>query len=924
MVHKINILKFRLLWATLLCSTFLQAFDSIDLSTQDIYIKKGFEKGWVNQNPKSEDGWRHIAGDPSGERSLSIRRLKLSGVETHTFLSLKNPPAESFTFLIPIDLNESQISSPEALGLYLIGIAYNWEIFFNGVSIERKIFPITNGHLDKPIRGKQRIIPIPKNLLKKGENILTLHIMGSPAYLGTGLYYSGPYLLGPMSGFLEKRLPLFQYGLVWFYFTLGTFWLYMFLRISGKINYLFFTGWTYCVSMYNLSRVDFLTQWLNTGIFTFKMEHFSIFLSTFFFIAFIEHILFKKLTHYALYGMYYFGGLAFLTIWTPVSFMNDLLWVWEVSVLIPIVYLTYQVIRHFFISLKEDAKDNDFLRYIFFSQTGNLFLGVIILFSLLVIDIFFKFFYFENSYSFLNITGSLFFALAVSGAVFKNFINAHLETSSFNEALEKEVQRKTKEITETKNQIETIFNTASSGLALFDPQMVLIECNEAYLDLFGYTFEEYKKLDLDDFYSKKEKEKILEFRKTSIPSRTKSIEIYVKRKDGKSFLAIIYASHLMDDQKLLKGFVVAIRDITKERQAEIELRKISEELMGIFHAIPDLFFRLNQKGEIINYKADNLEDLYEYPEDFLGKKLTDILPPDVGEKLMAGVEATLSSHELVLVEYSLAFKDEPKYYEHYEARMLPVPNQEVLAIVRNITQNVEAKNTIQFHREQLKRLSQKSLQALEDERARISRELHDEVGQALSAVNLNLQRIKLEIDQKDINAQKNIDDCQLLVQTTADSIHQFSFELRPSILDDLGLISAMNAHARGFTNQTKLEINLKKDASINISDDHIKITLYRIFQECLNNVAKHANASKVDVMLKMESNNICMHIKDDGVGFKTSEIQDTILLKGLGITGMKERVDYVDGTFLIHSEPNIGTEITINIPCNKTGVSHDK
>jgi signal transduction histidine kinase len=67
-----------------------------------------------------------------------------------------------------------------------------------------------------------------------------------------------------------------------------------------------------------------------------------------------------------------------------------------------------------------------------------------------------------------------------------------------------------------------------------------------------------------------------------------------------------------------------------------------------------------------------------------------------------------------------------------------------------------------------------------------------------------------------------------------------------------------------------------------------------------------------------------MHIKDDGVGFKTSEIQDTILLKGLGITGMKERVDYVDGTFLIHSEPNIGTEITINIPCNKTGVSHDK
>lgn len=908
--------------APILLFNALLAIESIDLSTKDVYIRKGFQQDWINQHPEKTGEWYKIPGVPIGGQSLSIRILDLPGLKKHTLFSLADPIAESFTYIIPLELDSTIHQTTESLGLYLVGVAYNWEIFFNGISIENKIFNHTNGHLDNPIRGKSRIIPVPNNIVKSGENFLSFHFRGSPAYLGTGMYYKGPYLFGSLSDFLDDRYSVFQYGLVWFYFVIGLFWLYMYLKIPNKLNYFLFAGWTFCISLYNLGRIDHLTVWFNEGLMGFRMEYFGMFLSSFFFFAFIMYAIYQRFTQSSTVAMYYFGGLTFFTFWAPVSFLNDLLRLWEATVPIAIFFLIYHLLINIINLYKNKSTFNSFIKNLFQSPIGYFLIGSFVLFGFLLIDIVLNVFYAEKSS--LNIIGFLFFTLSISGSVFTDFIDAHLKAESFNETLETEVQKRTDEIKETKSRIESIYNTASNGLALFDLNLNLIECNQSHLDIFGYTLEEYNNLELEDFYSKKGMNILLENRERILNGKGETFGFIIptRNKRGEIIQLSIFSSLLTIDGQPI-GFVSDMRDITDELRAKDELRKTSEELLGIFHAIPDLFFRINKDGKILNYKTEHLDDLYMPPDQFLGKNLHDILPKEVADSLMESVVDTLRKKEIITMEYALPEKEKPDNIEYYEARMLPVANSQVLSIIRNITRRKKDDESIQSYQKQLKYLSQKSIKSLEDERGRISRELHDEVGQALSAVNLNLQHVKQSMSQKDEESLVIIDECQAMVQSTAENIHRFSFELRPSILDDLGLIPAMKAHARSFEDRTSISIDLIGDSQITIQDETAKTTLYRTFQECLNNVQKHAKATHVDVSISMDLEAISMIIRDNGVGFNPSHLNGSGQDEGLGITGMKERVEYVDGTFILHSQENKGTEIIIQIPCKQRGESNE-
>ncbi|MBT6940076.1 MAG: PAS domain S-box protein [Candidatus Marinimicrobia bacterium] len=902
----------------------LMAIEPIDLSTKDIYIRKGFHLDWVNQHPKETGKWHKIPGVSSGGQSLGIRNLELPDVARHTLFSLKNSPAESFTYIIPIEIGSTIHKSREALGLYLVGIAYNWEIFFNGVSIENKIYTQTNGHLDNPIRGKNKIIPVPNNIIYEGENYLTIHFVSSPNYLGTGMYYNGPYLFGPLSELMNNHRPnVFQYGLVWFYLVIGLFWLYMYLKIPNKTNYLLFAGWTFCISLYNLGRVDHLTVWFNEGLLGFRIEYFGMFLSSFFFFAFIMDTIYHQFTKPSRIALNYFGGLTFFCFWAPIPFLNDLLRLWEVTVPIAILILAYHLVQHVSQIYNNKSSTKIFLKEIHQYPIIYFLIGAFVLFGFLLTDIALNLFY--NMKSSFNTIGFLFFTISISGTVFKDFIDAHLKSESFNEELEQEVLKRTQEFKDAKSRIESIFNTSSNGLALFDLNLNLIQCNQSHLDLFGYTIEEYNNLKLENFYSKKRVKTLLKYRAEIINGEKKKFDfiVPVRRKDGKMIQVSIFASLIQRNNEPI-GFVSDMRDITKEKYAQGELQKTTNELMGIFHAIPDLVFKLNNNGHILNYKAENLADLYLDPEKFLGKRVPDILPPDSAKIIMDGVHETLIQNNIVTVEYSLPKMKNSETIEYYEARMLPVANNQVLCIIRNITRRIQADESIRSYQKQLKNLSQKSLKMLEDERSRISHELHDEVGQALSAVNLNLQHIKLKMDKQDAKSQSRIDDCQSLVQNTADNIHRFSFELRPSILDDLGLVPAMKAHARSYTDRTGINVNLSGDKSIHYLDDQSRTTLYRVFQESLTNVSKYAKATKVDASVTLNNESILLIIKDNGIGFSSSQSLENNNVKGLGITGMKERVEHSDGTFILHSELGHGTEIIAQLPYNKSGVSNEK
>ena len=218
--------------------------------------------------------------------------------------------------------------------------------------------------------------------------------------------------------------------------------------------------------------------------------------------------------------------------------------------------------------------------------------------------------------------------------------------------------------------------------------------------------------------------------------------------------------------------------------------------------------------------------------------------------------------------------------------------------------------------EQLKRLSRQILSAQEEERRRISHELHDEVAQVMTGINLHLTTLKKEAAATTKDLQTTIARTQSLVEKSVDIVHRFAGQLRPPVLDDLGLFPALHAYVTEFSKQTGLIIRFTSFTSSRIDDlDNAKrIVLYRVAQESLTNVGKHAKASLVTVSIKKIQRTIHLEIKDDGRSFKTQGLLPAGKKKGLGLIGMRERVEMVNGCFTVESSPGEGTTIRAEIP----------
>lgn len=215
---------------------------------------------------------------------------------------------------------------------------------------------------------------------------------------------------------------------------------------------------------------------------------------------------------------------------------------------------------------------------------------------------------------------------------------------------------------------------------------------------------------------------------------------------------------------------------------------------------------------------------------------------------------------------------------------------------------------------QLRTLSHNILSAQEDERREISLELHDVISQTLVGINLRLAGLKREalVNPKGLN--KNIASAQRLVTKSVNIVHHFARELRPAILDDLGLIPALRSFVDIFSKRTKIPISMHVFPEVHQLGNNKCTMLYRVAQESLNNVARHARASRIEISIRNLPEGICMKIMDNGKSF---DVERTLQGKGskrLGLQGMRERLEMVGGRFDIESAPGKGTTITALVP----------
>jgi signal transduction histidine kinase len=211
-------------------------------------------------------------------------------------------------------------------------------------------------------------------------------------------------------------------------------------------------------------------------------------------------------------------------------------------------------------------------------------------------------------------------------------------------------------------------------------------------------------------------------------------------------------------------------------------------------------------------------------------------------------------------------------------------------------------------RGELKELSARLVSAQEEERRAISRELHDEVGQSLSALLMEAGNAAASVPQDSAVVRRHVESIKKLAEASVNVIRNMTLLLRPSMLDDFGLVPALEWQAREVSKRTGLRVHVAAEETAGELPDEHKTCIYRVVQEALHNCARHAQARSVRVVVRQEPLKILFSVEDDGHGF------DARRVRGLGLVGMEERVNHLGGAFEVESRPGKGTKVAVELP----------
>jgi signal transduction histidine kinase len=235
----------------------------------------------------------------------------------------------------------------------------------------------------------------------------------------------------------------------------------------------------------------------------------------------------------------------------------------------------------------------------------------------------------------------------------------------------------------------------------------------------------------------------------------------------------------------------------------------------------------------------------------------------------------------------------------------------ILSLTHDVTERKEAEEKLNTSYEQIRSLSEHLTNVREVERKHIAREIHDELGQELTVLKMDVGSLVKKLPLTDDIMRKRLASFSGLIDNIVQSVRRIASELRPSLLDDLGLTAAIAWHMEEFEKRSGIKSHFKEPKDEWILPDPVKINLFRIVQEATTNIGRHSNATEVHVNLEHNDHSIVLRVFDNGVGFNAETI-----CKGntLGILGMRERASIVGGKLEIKTAPGNGTEIFVSVP----------
>jgi PAS domain S-box-containing protein len=514
-----------------------------------------------------------------------------------------------------------------------------------------------------------------------------------------------------------------------------------------------------------------------------------------------------------------------------------------------------------------------------------------------------------------------------------------------------------------------LFETANDGVLLLDPgTRKITDANPFMTRLLGYPRGQLVGKELFEIGLLKDRAASREmFRKLKRNHEIRYENLPLESRRGQQQQVEVVANLYQEDGRSV--IQCNIRDITERKAVEAALRASEERYRILFELGPVAVYSCDASGTIQDFNNRAVELWGRKPASGEGKErfcgsfklfhpdgrfisraqcpMADVLSgkkeavhdaevilerPD-GSRLTCIVNIrSLKNQQGVITGAINCFYDITEHKAAEESRrrveMLAASNRKLeKAIERRQAVEQALKKSEQHQRqlldhsrhmqERLRQLSRQILLTQEEERREISRELHDVIAQTLTGINVRLAALAKEAAHNTKGLDRNIARTQRLVEKSVDIVHQFARELRPAVLDDLGLIPALHSFAKIFSQRTHILVHLKVFAKVEQLDTARRTVLFRVAQEALTNVARHAQASHVEVSIQKLPEGICMKIKDDGKSFQVDRVLYGKGSKRLGLLGMRERLEMVGGHFGIESVQGKGTTIIAQLPNGK-------
>lgn len=353
-------------------------------------------------------------------------------------------------------------------------------------------------------------------------------------------------------------------------------------------------------------------------------------------------------------------------------------------------------------------------------------------------------------------------------------------------------------------------------------------------------------------------------------------------------------------------------DITDRKRSEEELLHSEQKYRLLFYNNPLPMWMVTIPGlDIIDVNDAAIKQYGYSREEFLKLNTRNLRPAEDVDYFLEEVDKMKPG--VINVRYWRHQKKDGtiihvETYSHqimYEGRMV------WLGLSHDITEQFKAKELLQKSYEDIRMLASNLQSIREDERTNIAREIHDELGQQLTGLKMDMHWLNRKINSIDDEVNKKMKDSIELINSTIATVRKIATDLRPSILDDLGLLAALEWQSEEFERRSGTKVVfINKAGDISVMPK-VATALFRIYQEVLTNVARHANASQVDAILDSDDKRLYFSISDNGVGFDVDATKDK---KTLGLLGIKERSLLIGGTYEIKSNPGRGAEIIISIP----------